>query len=159
MIYFCCSRNPLGGEYMKKKLIIGALVLGLIPIIGSTSVTATPLKGPVNFVKPLANDSRCDSGTLICETGKFTAKGTFFFDYYGSEDNKIRVHIANDGKFPFDYRITDPDGNKIAEGITVKPGKSNTTTFYVQDLEGTYKVRVTNDDGQDIKAFVKVRAL
>ncbi|MGE0910427.1 hypothetical protein ACQGRJ_10200 [Bacillus atrophaeus] len=144
---------------MKKKLIIGALALGLIPTIGSTSVTATPLKGTVNFVKALANDSRCDGGTLICETGKYTAKGTFFFDYYGSEDNKIRVHIANDGKFPFDYRITDPDGNKIAEGITVKPGKSNTTTYYVQDLKGTYKVRVTNDDGQDIKAFVKVRAL
>nr|CAD71205.1 putative homing endonuclease [Bacillus subtilis] len=144
---------------MKKKLIIGALALGLIPTIGNTTVSAKPLQNPVKVVNPLA-DARCKGGgTLICETGNFTAKGTFFFDYYGSEDDKIRVYIANDGSYPFEYRITNPDGKRIADGITVKPGKSTESTFYAKDIEGTYKVRVTNDDGEDIKAFVKARGL
>ncbi|WP_350253695.1 hypothetical protein [Bacillus halotolerans] len=144
---------------MKKNLIIGALALGLIPTIGSTTVSAQPHQNAVKVVNPLA-DARCKGGgTLICETGDFSAKGTFFFDYYGSEDDKIRIYIANDGDYPFEYRITNPDGKRIADGITVKPGKSTESTFYVKDIEGTYKVRVTNDDGEDIKAFVKARGL
>lgn len=144
---------------MKKKLIIGALALGLIPAIGSPTVSAKPLQNPEKAVNPLA-DPRCKGGgTLICETGNFSAKGTFFFDYYGSEDDKIRIYIANDGDYPFEYRITNPDGKRIADGITVKPGKSTESTYYVKDIEGTYKVRVTNDDGEDIKAFVKARGL
>ncbi|AZJ44249.1 hypothetical protein CJ467_21505 [Bacillus velezensis] len=144
---------------MKKKLIIGALVLGLIPTIGSTAASAKPLQNPVKVINPLADDRCKGGGTLICETGIFSAKGTLYFDYYGSEDDQIRIYIANDGKYPFEYRITNPDGKRIADGLTVKPGKSTESTFYVKDIEGTYKVRVTNDDGEDIKAFVKARGL
>ncbi|MGP9035964.1 hypothetical protein ACT1WM_05410 [Bacillus stercoris] len=143
---------------MKKKFIAGALVLGLIPTIGSTAVSAKSIQNPVKVINPL-EDPRCDRGTLICETGYFTAAGNLYFDYFGSEDDKIRVYIANDGDYPFEYRITNPDGKRIADGITVKPGKFKETTFYVKDIEGTYKVRVTNKDGEDIQAFVKSRGL
>lgn len=144
---------------MKKKFIAGALALGLIPTIGSTAVSAKPIQNPVKVINPL-EDPRCKGGgTLICETGNFSAKGNFYFDYFGSEDDQIRIYIANDGAYPFEYRITNPDGKRIADGITVKPGKFKETTFYVKDIEGSYKVRVTNDDGEDIKAFVKARGL
>ncbi|MGQ9007634.1 hypothetical protein ACTXHP_05300 [Bacillus stercoris] len=144
---------------MKKKFIAGALALGLIPTIGSTAVSAKPIQNPVKIVNPL-EDPRCKGGgTLICETGYFTAAGNLYFDYFGSEEDKIRVYIANDGDYPFEYKITNPDGKRIADGITVKPGKFKETTFYVKDIEGTYKVRVTNKDGEDIQAFVKARGL
>ncbi|KYD05388.1 hypothetical protein [Bacillus atrophaeus] len=140
---------------MKKKVIAGAIAIGLIPFVGVADVSAKPLPNQVKTVKPMS--WACDSPYLVCKTFAGNNK-EIKFNYNGSNQDQIRVFVANDGNKAFNFTLYYPNGNILLSSTKLDAGETIVKTFDV-DQTGEYKFYYDNGTGDSNTGFFRVVGL
>ncbi|QXJ47099.1 hypothetical protein KIV12_12980 [Bacillus altitudinis] len=134
---------------MKKKIIVGAIALGLFSFAGTTDVSA---KSPNNekVLKTMA--WACNSPYIVCQTFS-GGTGDVSFDYQGSS-KKIRVFVANDGTRSFKFTLYYPNGNVLYSTKTLDAGKTFIEEFSI-DQTGEYVIKYDSGTGHSVDGFFR----
>ncbi|MCY8837580.1 hypothetical protein [Bacillus atrophaeus] len=136
---------------MKKKIIAGAIALGLIPFAGATDVSAKSLSNQEKNLKPMGWS--CDAPYVACQpfsggTGKVS------FNYQGSSPGKIRVFVANDGSQSFKFTLYYPNGNVLLSTTTLDAGKTFIQEFSINQ-KGDYLLKYDSGTGDSVDGFFR----